>query len=236
MSTALLSLTGISVAYGQISALSDVTLEVRAGETVALLGANGAGKSTLMKTVMGFLTPRSGVIQLDGRPFTGLAVEKRVRRGLGYCPEGRRVFPGLSVRENLLVAARADAATCRRRLDAVLAHFPALEERLATLAWQLSGGQQQMLAIGRALMTGPRLLLLDEPSLGLSPRLATELLDKLRDIASGGTAILLAEQSVAKALELCDRAYVLELGRIRAVGTATELARNDVVRKAFLGG
>lgn len=236
MTEPLFSIVGLTVAYGQISALRDVSLEVREGELVALLGANGAGKSTLLKAAIGFLAPQGGQISLAGEPIKGLAVERRVHLGLGYCPEGRHVFPGMTVRENLEVAARAHGRERRRRLDRILALFPALAAKANALAWRLSGGQQQMLAIGRALMGAPRLLLLDEPSLGLSPRLAADLLDKLGEIAATGMAVLLAEQNVAKALTLCERAYLLELGRVSEHGPARELAASDAVRKAFLGG
>ncbi len=236
MSAPLLALAGLSVAYGPVAALEEVSLEVGAGEAVALLGANGAGKSTLIKAVMGFLVPQAGTLTLAGRPLAGLAVERRARLGLSYCPEGRRVFPGLTVHENLEVAARAAAAARRRRIEAVFALFPALAAKAGALAWQLSGGQQQMLAIGRALMGEPRVLLLDEPSLGLAPILAAEVLDKVREIAAGGVAVLLAEQNVAKALAVCDRAYLLELGRVVREGPAAALAESEAVRRAFLGG
>ena len=236
MSEPLLTLADVTVAYGQITALKEISLAVNAGEAVALLGANGAGKSTLLKAVMGFLVPRVGTITLGGRPLDGLPVERRARLGLGYCPEGRRVFPGLTVRENLEVAAHAPALARRRRIEAVFALFPALAAKAGARAWQLSGGQQQMLAIGRALMGEPRLLLLDEPSLGLAPILAAEVLAKVREIAGGGVAVLLAEQNVAKALAVCDRAYLLELGRVALEGKAPALAASEVVRRAFLGG
>jgi branched-chain amino acid transport system ATP-binding protein len=235
VSAPLLALAGLSVAYGPVAALEEVSLEIGAGEAVALLGANGAGKSTLMKAAMGFLVPRAGTMTLAGRPLDGLAVERRARLGLSYCPEGRRVFPGLTVRENLEVAARAAAAVRRRRIEAVFALFPALVAKAGVRAWQLSGGQQQMLAIGRALMGEPRVLLLDEPSLGLSPILAAEVLDKVREIAGGGVAVLVAEQNVAKALAVCNRAYLLELGRVVREGPAATLAASEAVRRAFLG-
>jgi len=236
VSEALLTLASLAVAYGPVSALEGVSLEVNRGEVVALLGANGAGKSTLIKAVMGFLVPQAGRMTLAGRPLDGLAVERRARLGISYCPEGRRVFPGLTVRENLEVASRAAAAVRRRRIEAVFALFPALAAKAGARAWQLSGGQQQMLAIGRALMGEPRLLLLDEPSLGLSPILAAELLEKVREIAASGVAVLLAEQNVAKALAVCDRAYLLELGRVVREGPAASMAASEALRSAFLGG
>jgi branched-chain amino acid transport system ATP-binding protein len=233
--SALLEVKGLTARYGQITALEAATIEVRAGEAVALVGANGAGKSTLMKSVMGFVAPSAGAIDYDGRRLAGVAVSARARLGLGYSPEGRRVFPGMTVRENLEVASRASRAATRGRVDEVYAMFPALAEKAAALGWQLSGGQQQMLAIGRALMTAPRLLLLDEPSLGLSPILTTEVLGRVRAIVARGTAVLLAEQNVAMALAVADRAYVLQVGRVVESGPAAELRQNPRIREAFLG-
>ena len=232
---ALLQVTGVTARYGQITALEAATIEVRAGEAVALVGANGAGKTTLMKSVMGFVAPAAGAIDYDGRPLAGVAVSARARLGLGYSPEGRRVFPGMTVRENLEVASRAGRAASRGRLDEVYAMFPALAQKSTALGWQLSGGQQQMLAIGRALMTAPRLLLLDEPSLGLSPILTAEVLGRVRAIVARGTAVLLAEQNVAMALAVADRAYVLQVGRVVESGPAAELRQNPRIREAFLG-
>jgi branched-chain amino acid transport system ATP-binding protein len=232
---ALLQVTGLTARYGQITALEAATIEVRAGEAVALVGANGAGKTTLMKSVMGFVAPAAGAIDYDGRSLAGVAVSARARLGLGYSPEGRRVFPGMTVRENLEVASRAGRAATRGRLDEVYAMFPALAQKAAALGWQLSGGQQQMLAIGRALMAAPRLLLLDEPSLGLSPILTTEVLGRVRAIVARGTAVLLAEQNVAMALAVADRAYVLQVGRVVESGPAAELRQNPRIREAFLG-
>jgi branched-chain amino acid transport system ATP-binding protein len=231
----LLQVTGLTARYGQITALEAATIEVRAGEAVALVGANGAGKTTLMKSVMGFVAPAAGAIDYDGRALAGVAVSARARLGLGYSPEGRRVFPGMTVRENLEVASRAGRTATRGRLDEVYAMFPALAQKAAALGWQLSGGQQQMLAIGRALMTAPRLLLLDEPSLGLSPILTTEVLGRVRAIVARGTAVLLAEQNVAMALAVADRAYVLQVGRVVESGPAAELRQNPRIRDAFLG-
>ncbi len=236
MSAALLEISGLTVAYGPVVALRDASLAIAAGEAVALLGANGAGKTTLLRALIGQLAPRSGDIVLDGRSIAALPPERRARRGLGYAPEGRRVFAGMSVRDNLDVACRDGAAERVRRRGEVERLFPQLAEHAARRAWQLSGGQQQMLAIGRALMTAPRLLLLDEPSLGLSPRLIAALFARLQAIRDGGTAILLAEQNVAQALALCGRAYVLQTGRIVAAGSAAELARSPTIQRAFLGG
>ena len=231
-----LEVDNLYVAYGQVSALHGVTLLVNAGEAVALVGANGAGKSTLFKSIVGFLRPRSGRLRLLGRDMTGVSPERRARLGLGYAPEGRRVFPGLTVHENLEVAVFASQAERGQRLDEAFALFPQLAERQGQLGWQLSGGQQQMLAIGRALMGKPQLLLLDEPSLGLSPKLADEVLAAVKAIVTRGTAVLLAEQNVRKALACCDRAYVLEIGKVVLSGATPALRDTEEIRKAFLGG
>lgn len=231
---ALLDVVGVTARYGHIEALHDVSLCVREGEAVALVGANGAGKSTLMKCIMGLLPCTGGSISFAGETISQRPVLLRPRLGIGYSPEGRRVFPGLTVEENLLVASR-DRDRGRERMAEVYRIFPGLVEKAQAMGWALSGGQQQMLAIGRALMLRPRLLLLDEPSLGLSPLLTTEVLDRVRDIAAAGTSVLLAEQNVHKALAVSDRAYVIKLGRIvRAADSADLLASTDLA-EAFLG-
>ena len=234
--TALLKIDAIEVRYGGVAALRDVSLRVEAGQAVALLGANGAGKSTLMKAVMGLLRTQSGQIRFDGRPFGTLSPQRRARLGVGYCPEGRRTFAGLQVRENLLVACWESAAERARRLEEMFVLFPALRAKADHPAWQLSGGQQQMLAIGRSLMGRPRLLLLDEPSLGLSPVLTDEVIARIPIITAGGTAVLLAEQNAAKALSVCGQAWVLQTGRVVGQGEAAVLARSPEIRRAFLGG
>ena len=234
--TALLAIRRLTARYGQITALEDVSLEVHAGEAVALLGANGAGKSTLLKSIMGFVMPAAGAIEFDGRALAGVSIAGRSRLGLGYSPEGRRVFAGMSVRENLEVASRAARAATAASVEEVFGIFPVLKEKQRTLGWQLSGGQQQMLAIGRALMTRPRLFLLDEPSLGLSPLLTLEVLERVRAIVAHGTAVLLAEQNVAKALAVASRAYVLQVGRVIEAGASDVLRDNPRIREAFLGG
>jgi branched-chain amino acid transport system ATP-binding protein len=236
MTAPLLSVEALEVRYGAVAALRGASIAVAANEAVALLGANGAGKSTLMKAVIGLLRPAAGRILFDGRPIEALRADRRARLGIGYCPEGRRTFPGLTVRENLAVACWGNARLRTQRTDAMFALFPALAERQGTLAWQLSGGQQQMLAIGRSLMDAPRLLLLDEPSLGLSPLLTDAVLGRIPAIVAGGTAVLLAEQNAAKALQICTRAVVLKLGQVVAEGPAADLAASDDVRAAFLGG
>jgi branched-chain amino acid transport system ATP-binding protein len=232
----LLEIESLCVGYGPVSALNGVTLSVNAGEAVAIVGANGAGKSTLLKSIVGFLRPRSGRLRFLGRDMIGLAPERRARLGLGYAPEGRRVFPGLTVRENLEVAVFHGKAERTRRLDRAFVLFPQLAERQTQLGWQLSGGQQQMLAIGRALMGRPRLLLLDEPSLGLSPKLADEVFAAVKAIVKDGTSVLLAEQNVAKALSCCDRTHVLKIGKVALSGESSALRDTEEIRKAFLGG
>jgi len=234
--TALLAIEQLTVRYGEIVALADLSLEIGAGEAVALLGANGAGKSSLLKAVVGLVRHAAGEIRLDGEPIDGLAVHRRVARGIGYCPEGRRVFPGMSVRDNLAAASARPARQREQAIERMFLRFPALAAKAADRAWQLSGGQQQMLAIARALMTEPRLLLLDEPSLGLAPRLTQELLERVRAIAASGTAVLLAEQNVAKALAVTDRAYVLQVGRLVESGPSATLRRSPAIQDAFLGG
>jgi branched-chain amino acid transport system ATP-binding protein len=234
MSETVLSLEALSVATRAAAALDHVSLTIGAGEVVALLGANGAGKSTVLKAIMGLL-PSTGGLRLGHTEIGALSPARRARLGLGYVPEGRRLFPGMSVRDNLLVGCRAGARNTEHRMADVLALFPDLRPRLIAPAWQLSGGQQQMLAIGRALMSAPRLLLLDEPSLGLAPVLVDELLGRVRTLARQGVAVLLAEQSVVRALGVADRAYALALGRIVAEGSAAELRRSPALERAFLG-
>jgi branched-chain amino acid transport system ATP-binding protein len=233
--SALLKIESLSVAYGQVFALRDVSISVNTREAVALVGANGAGKSTLFKSIVGFLRPRSGHLYFLGKNMSGVSPERRARLGLGYAPEGRRVFPGMTVRENLEVAVFASKPERELRLQRAFALFPQLAERHAQLAWQLSGGQQQMLAIGRALMGRPRLLLLDEPSLGLSPKLADEVLAAVRMIVQDGTAVLLAEQNVRKALTYCERAYVLEIGKVVLSGATSALRGTEEIKRAYLG-
>jgi branched-chain amino acid transport system ATP-binding protein len=234
--TVLLDIRNLAVRYGQIAALHDVSLEVRQGEAVALVGANGAGKTTLLKSIIGLIGVSGGTIAWNGAPLARETPHRRARLGLGYCPEGRRVFPGLTVRENLEVASPRRGAAVGVRRDEIFAMFPNLAERRDVPGWQLSGGQQQMLAIGRALMTEPKLLLLDEPSLGLSPLLVGQVLDRVRDIVASGASVLLAEQNMAKALAVADRAYVLQLGTVALSGPAADIAASARVKKAFLGG
>jgi branched-chain amino acid transport system ATP-binding protein len=228
----------LTVSYGPVTALKSVNLRVEAGEIVALLGANGAGKTTLLRTLSGLIRPREGEIILNGINLANVGVERRVRMGVAHVPEGRRIFPGLTVLENLTVATNAwrrRGQSIKEVLDDVMALFPRLRERAAQYGWSLSGGEQQMLAIGRALMARPRLLLPDEPSLGLAPRVAEELYEKIRVINRQGVTVLLVEQNTVLALAVANRAYVLELGKIVLEGPADEIGRHPRVREAYLG-
>jgi len=231
-----LRLDGLDVYYGQIHALRDVSLEVRSGEIVALLGNNGAGKTTTLKTISGLLVPRQGTIHLEDRVLTGTAPHDVVSRGIGHVPEGRRIFNRLTVRENLVMGAflRNDSGVADD-LQRVFTLFPRLQERVTQVAGTLSGGEQQMLAIGRALMGRPRLLLLDEPSMGLAPVLVEQIFDTIGAVNRQGTTILLVEQNAAMALSIAHRGYVLETGSVVLSGTAAELSENAEVRRAYLG-
>ncbi len=233
MSPGLLRIDELVQRHGGIAALDRVSLEVGAGEIVALLGANGAGKSSLLRSIIGLTRADAGRILFDGVAIEGEPAWARARRGIGYCPEGRRIFPGMTVRENLEVA--MSGAARRRRLETAYGLFPALAERGDVPGWQLSGGEQQMLAIARALMCGPRLLLLDEPSLGLAPQLVADLLKRIRAIVADGTAVLLAEQNIGGALAVADRGYVMQTGRVLAMGAAAELRDDAGLMAAFLG-
>jgi branched-chain amino acid transport system ATP-binding protein len=234
----MLACSDLTVAYGDIVALHGVSLTVGAGETVALIGANGAGKTTLLQTISGLNRPRSGDILFEGASLLGVSCERRVRRGLAHAPEGRRIFPGLTVEENLVVATapwRRTGGSCAAELALVFDLFPRLKERRRQLGWSLSGGEQQMLAIGRALMAKPKVLLLDEPSLGLAPRLAEEVYERVTRIGETGLTILVVEQNTVLALAVADRGYVLETGRVVLEGPAADLKRSERVREAYLG-
>jgi len=235
MNPPLLAIQSLNVTGPGGSTLADVSLTLEPNEIVALLGANGAGKSTLLQAIMGLL-PMRGSIRLAGEEIGMLATAARARRGLGYVPEGRRLFPGMTVRDNLLVACREASRVGAHRLSDVLALFPPLGGRLSTRAWQLSGGQQQMLAVGRALMSAPRVLLLDEPSLGLAPLVVEELMRELPRLRERGIAVLLAEQNVARALAVSDRIYALAQGQIVASGTPAALRQGGILERVFLGG
>jgi branched-chain amino acid transport system ATP-binding protein len=231
-----LRLEGLHVYYGEIHALKGVSLEVEKGEIVTLLGNNGAGKTTTLKTISGLLAPRLGSVELEGRALTGVPPHDVVGRGIGHVPEGRRIFNRLTVRENLMMGAflRNDGGI-EADLERVFTLFPRLRERIAQVAGTLSGGEQQMLAIGRALMARPRLLLLDEPSMGLAPVLVEQIFETIGEVNRQGTTILLVEQNAAMALSIAHRGYVLETGSIVLAGTAAALGENPDVRRAYLG-
>jgi branched-chain amino acid transport system ATP-binding protein len=234
----MLQISDLSIYYGKSIALRSVTLEVGDKEIVSLLGANGAGKSTTLRTISGLLTPRSGEITFMGEKISGLPPHKVVRKGISHCPEGRRIFPDLSVYENLVMMGaylRSDKKEITESLENIYALFPRLKERRNQKGGTLSGGEQQMLAIGRALMSKPKLLLLDEPSLGLSPTAALDLSKRIREIHQSGVTVLLVEQNAHMALGISDRAYVLEVGQIVLSGRAKDLVQIDQVRKAYLG-
>ena len=236
---ALLEVKDLHVFYANIEALKGIPLEVDKGEIVAVLGSNGAGKTTTLQTISGLIRPRSGSIMFEGKSIAGRAAHDLVGLGLSQVPEGRRIFNVLTVEENLNLGGyliRSQRELVRQRRNRVFETFPRLAERHGQLAGTLSGGEQQMLAIGRALMSEPKLLMLDEPSLGLSPLLSRLLLKIVREIANRGTAVLLVEQNARQALAIADRAYVIETGSIVLSGQASVLARDPRVQKAYLGG
>ncbi len=234
---ALLTIDNLSVHYGAIQALHGVSIVVEQGEIVTLIGANGAGKSTTLRAVSGLVKPSAGTITFDGKSLAGLAAHKILRRGLAQVPEGRGIFPNLTVDENLDLGAfaRKDRKNIAGDRERVFALFPRLKERLDQRAGTLSGGEQQMLAIGRALLARPRLLLLDEPSLGLAPQLVQTIFKIIREINASGTTIFLVEQNAHMALRVAHRAYVLEVGSVVMQGDAKQLAASDEVKKAYLG-
>ena len=233
----MLEVRAVEAAYGPFLALSGVTLTARPGEIVALLGPNGAGKTTLIRCITGLLRPRAGAIRWEGAPLAGVPAHAIVERGIAVVPEGRRLFGAMTVEENLELGAFAPRARARRtaRLEYVYTIFSVLRERRRQVARALSGGQQQMVAIGRALMAGPTLLILDEPSLGLAPRIVESIFDVLREINRSGVSILLVEQNVQAALTLSHRAYLLEAGRVAGEGSAAVLLEDPRVRRAYLG-
>jgi len=233
---ALLSVNGIHTYYGRIHALQGVTLEVRKGEIVTLIGANGAGKTTILKTISGLLHPREGTISLEGADISQTPAHELVRKGIGHAPEGRRIFSRLTVLENLQMGGYSrPAPEVRTDIERIFVLFPRLQERARQRGGTLSGGEQQMLAIGRALMSRPRILLLDEPSLGLAPILVQQIFSIISEINSQGTTILLVEQNALQALNVASRGYVLQTGRVALAGAAAELRQNETVRKLYLG-
>ena len=233
----MLEVRGLNAGYGPVHVVRDVSLSVAQGEVVGLVGANGAGKSTVIKTIMGLLKPFAGHITFNGEPIDGLPPFERVKRGLAVVPEGRRLFPYMTVLENLEMGAYTtdDRARVRTQLERVFELFPVLAQRRNQLAGTMSGGEQQMVAIGRALMSGPRLLMLDEPSLGLAPKVVAQVLNTVQELARTGLTIMLVEQNVRKCLEVADRAYVLENGRIVLAESSARLLADDRVREAYLG-
>ena len=237
MSERMLTVSDINVYYGAIHAIKNVSFEVTEGEVVALIGANGAGKSTTLKTMSGLLRSQTGTIEFLGQNIMHMPADKLVAAGLAHVPEGRRVFAQMSVEENLEMGAfTRPNSEIAPGLERVYAHFPRLKERRRQVAGTLSGGEQQMLAMGRALMSSPKLLMLDEPSMGLAPILIEQIFDIVRELHAAGTTILLVEQNAQMALSIASRAYVMETGKITLSGTGDELLHNDEVRKAYLGG
>ena len=232
----MLKINDIHVYYGAIHAIKGVSFEVNEGEIVALIGANGAGKSTILKTVSGLMHPRSGSIHFMGQDITHTDAYKLLRHGLAHVPEGRRIFLQMSVQENLDMGAYTQKGVSKEDLDMVFDLFPRLKERRHQVAGTLSGGEQQMLAMSRALMSHPKLIMLDEPSMGLAPILVDQIFDMITKLHQSGTTILLVEQNASKALQIADRAYVLETGSVTLTGTGKELAQSDAVKKAYLGG
>jgi branched-chain amino acid transport system ATP-binding protein len=232
-----LELAGVDVFYGDLPALQSVDLVVEAGETLSVVGANGAGKTTMLRTISGLLRPRGGEVRFEGERIDRLPCHRVVERGVVHVPEGRKIFPSLAVRENLELGSYTRAARAKRAesLGRVFALFPRLRERQAQAAGTLSGGEQQMLAIGRALMSRPRLLMLDEPSLGLAPLLVKEIFSTIAAINRDGITVLLVEQNTRQALALSRRGYVLENGRVALVGTGADLLGNEHVKRAYLG-
>ena len=234
---AMLAVNDIHVYYGSIHAVKGVSLEVNEGEIVTLIGANGAGKSTVLNTISGLLHPRGGSVTFMGQDLKGVPPHKLVARGMAQVPEGRRIFLQMTVEENLEMGAYTQSkASIDGSIEDVYRRFPRLQERRKQIAGTLSGGEQQMLALGRALMSHPRLLMLDEPSMGLAPILVEQIFDIIRELHAAGTTILLVEQNAQAALSVADRAYVLETGRISLSGTGAELMASDKVREAYLGG
>ena len=232
----LLEISNLHVYYGAIHAIKGVSFEVNEGEIVTLIGANGAGKSTTLNTIAGLIRPRSGSISFDGKPLTKVTTAKTVSRGMALCPEGRRIFQQLTVRENLEMGGYSRPAwEIPYSINEMFLRFPRLREREKQIAGTLSGGEQQMLAMARALMSKPKLLMLDEPSMGLAPILVEQIFEIIKELHAAGTTILLVEQNAQMALSIADRAYVLETGKVKMSGDANSLLHNDAVRKAYLG-
>ena len=234
---AMLEIKDLEVYYGMIQAIKGISFEVNEGEVIALIGANGAGKTTILHTISGLIAPKKGSIIFEGQEITKIPAHKIVENGLAQVPEGRRVFPSLTVLENLKLGAytRKDKKESEDTLKMVYERFPRLEERKNQPAGTLSGGEQQMLAMGRALMSKPRIILMDEPSMGLSPIFVNEIFDIIQKVSASGTTVLLVEQNAKKALSIADRGYVLETGKIVKEGKASDLLNDEAVKKAYLG-
>ena len=234
---AMLEVKDLEVYYGMIQAIKGISFEVKKGEVIALIGANGAGKTTTLHTITGLLSPKKGSVIFEGKDITKIPAHKIVSMGMAHVPEGRRVFADLSVYENLKLGAytRKDKENLNKDLENIYKRFPRLAERKNQSAGTLSGGEQQMLAMGRALMSKPSIILMDEPSMGLSPILVNEIFDIIESISKSGTTVLLVEQNAKKALSIADRAYVLETGKIVTSGKASELLEDDSIKKAYLG-
>ncbi|MEE0200983.1 MAG: ABC transporter ATP-binding protein [Muricomes sp.] len=233
----MLKITDLEVYYGGIQAIKGISFEVKEGEVIALIGANGAGKTTILHTVTGLIAPKAGRIEFEGTDITKTPAHKIVSMGMAHVPEGRRVFAQLSVYENLKLGAytRSDKTEIEQTLEMVYKRFPRLKERRNQAAGTLSGGEQQMLAMGRALMSHPKIILMDEPSMGLSPIFVNEIFDIIKEVSAGGTTVLLVEQNAKKALGIADRAYVLETGNIVLTGEAKALMNDESIKKAYLG-
>ena len=233
----LLQVENLNVYYGSIHAIKGISFQVNEGEIVTLIGANGAGKSTTLNTIAGLLKPKSGSVTFDGKLISGMTANRIVPLGMALCPEGRRIFQHMTVRENLEMGGYSRPKNeIDDSIEQVFQRFPRLKERRRQIAGTLSGGEQQMLAISRALMSKPKLMMLDEPSMGLAPILVDQIFDIIKELHKAGTTILLVEQNARKALQVADRAYVLETGSITLSGTGAELANSDAVKKAYLGG
>ena len=234
---AMLEIKDLEVYYGMIQAIKGVSFEVSEGEVIALIGANGAGKTTILHTITGLLEAKKGSVMFNGTDITKVPAHRIVTMGMAHVPEGRRVFANLTVLQNLKMGAytRKDKTEIEETLKTIYKHFPRLEERQNQLAGTLSGGEQQMLAMGRALMSHPKIILMDEPSMGLSPIFVNEIFDIIKEVSASGTTVLLVEQNAKKALSISDRAYVLETGKIVLEGKADELLNNDSIKKAYLG-
>ncbi|MGF7160360.1 branched-chain amino acid transport system ATP-binding protein [Rhodoligotrophos appendicifer] len=237
MSDIVLQVSGLSVAYGVVEAVHEIDIEIERGRITTIVGSNGAGKSTIMKALIGLIKASKGSVKLFGEEILGREIYENVDRGLSLVPEGRRLLPSMTVLENLEIGAyrRTDAAAVKRDMERVLTYFPILREKLPARASSLSGGQQQMVAVARALMNAPKLLMLDEPSIGLAPSVVDLIGDIIQEISKTGTDILLVEQNAEMALGIADHAYIIENGRITMSGPAADLARSDEVRQAYLG-